>query len=208
MIEGGDAGDVVQRPAVVAVRHQNEWHAGGLGCRRIDFTIADHERRCGSGAEILQQLKQRARIGFAKREGVPADDAREVLLDPKPSEDHSCDTRRLVGSDRQRDPACAQPLERLVHTRIEPRELGRIRLVVIQKQRQRRRRLYGALPRSQRPGNQYGHTVADHAPDLGERQRRAAKFRQHVIDRAMQISRTVNESSVKIEDRHSGLHKA
>jgi len=51
------------------------------------------------------------------------------------------------------------------------------------------------------------HPVADHAPDLGRRQRPAAVFAQHFVKRGAQVEHGVDERAIEIKNEKKAFHK-
>ncbi len=186
--------------------HEHQRHAGALRSQGIDLAIAHHHSRLRLHGECRKYCAQHPRVRFAEGQGIPAPDAGEVLREVQFLQDRLGEVHRLVGAHREHG-VCAQELERRAHPGIGNGGAHRFGCVVAQERALRGGAVHvRAGPCGERARHQLCHALAYHGAHLAFRERRAAEFPEHGVDRVREVRGAVDEGAVEVEDHECGTH--
>lgn len=202
-VEDAVGAQVFGRAAGIAAAPNQHAEAGGACARHVDQAVADHHRPLGRGAQGIERMQQRPRIGLQHAcEGIAADHDIEQWIKFERREQEAGRPLRLVGAKAQPQPGSVQVLERRSDTGIGRGPVGRSRFIEIEKAPceglnlvcRRHRAGGGKRTRDQRPC-----PLADHARDRFERQRRPPDLRQEHVQTAGDVGGAVDQRAVEVE---------
>src|SRR5690625_1237198 len=190
-----------ERPFSVAFGEEQEGQASTLGSLAVNLTVPHVER--AALPECSSRRAQRSRIGLLHREGVAADDGREVRCYPQFLQDPSRDGTGLVGAEGQLVSLESQLPKAFRYEGIKLGSGCRRGFVMVHEATQKvlvSLRINSTEAVLHDTLNQPGRAVTDERSYGGKLQRRLSFFFQSSGYSNLQIGYTIDQGSIEVED--------